>query len=36
VVFVSTYDLARFSRVISQILPAVQGIWQTYTIVRYR
>lgn len=36
VVFVSTYDLARFNRVISQILPAIQGIWQTYTIVRYR
>jgi polysaccharide export outer membrane protein len=36
VVFVSTYNLGRFSRVINQILPTVQGIWQTYDIVRRR
>jgi polysaccharide export outer membrane protein len=32
VVFVSTYELARFNRVMSQILPTVQGIWQTWDI----
>jgi polysaccharide export outer membrane protein len=36
VIFVSTYNLGRFSRVISQILPTVQGLWETYTVIRYR
>ncbi|WP_235969591.1 polysaccharide biosynthesis/export family protein [Anaeromyxobacter diazotrophicus] len=34
VVFVSTYELSRFNRVILQILPTIQGIWQTYDIVQ--
>jgi polysaccharide export outer membrane protein len=34
VVFVSTYELSRFNRVITQILPTVQAIWQTYDIVQ--
>lgn len=33
VVFVSTYDLTRFNRVIQQILPTVQTLWQTYDLV---
>jgi polysaccharide export outer membrane protein len=33
VVFVSTYQLARFNRVIAQIMPTVQSLWQTYDIV---
>ncbi len=33
VVFVSTYGIARFGRVMSQILPTVQALWQTYDIV---
>jgi polysaccharide export outer membrane protein len=36
VVFVSTYNLGRFSRVLTQILPAVQTVWQTWDIVRRR
>jgi polysaccharide export outer membrane protein len=36
VVFVSTYNLGRLSRVLTQILPAVQAIWQTWDIVRRR
>ncbi len=32
VVFVSTYELARWNRVISQILPTIQAIWQTFDI----
>ncbi len=36
VVFVSTYDLGRFNRVMSQILPTVQALWETYSIVRFR
>jgi polysaccharide biosynthesis/export protein len=34
VVFVSTYELSRFNRVITQILPTIQGIWQTYDIIQ--
>ena len=39
VVFVAAYDLARFNRVVAQILPTailptVQSIWQTYDIVK--
>ncbi|BDG02300.1 polysaccharide export protein [Anaeromyxobacter oryzae] len=33
VVFVSTYNLTRYNRVILQILPTIQGIWQTYDLV---
>ena len=33
VVFVSTYELSRFNRVMTQILPTVQAIWQTYDII---
>lgn len=33
VVFVSTYDLTRWNRVINQILPTVQTLWQTYDIL---
>jgi polysaccharide biosynthesis/export protein len=33
VVFVSTYGIARFNRVMQQILPTVQTLWQTYDIV---
>ncbi len=36
VVFVSTYNLGRLSRVLTQILPAVQAIWQTWDIIRRR
>jgi polysaccharide export outer membrane protein len=32
VVFVSTNDLARWSRVLAQILPTVQGIWYAWDI----
>ena len=35
VVFVSTTNLGRFNRVLSQILPAVQTVWQTWDIVRH-
>jgi len=34
VVFVSTYELSRFNRVVQQILPTIQGIWQTYDIIQ--
>ena len=34
VVFVSTYGLTRFNRVVTQILPTIQAIWQTYDIVQ--
>ncbi len=34
VVYVSTYELSRFNRVVMQILPTIQGIWQTYDIVQ--
>lgn len=33
VVFVSTYGLTRYNRVIEQILPTVQTLWQTYDIL---
>lgn len=33
-VFVSTYGLARFNRVMQQILPTLNGIWQVYDIAR--
>jgi len=33
VVFVSTYGLTRFNRVVQQILPSIQALWQTYDIV---
>ncbi len=33
VVFVSTYGVTRFNRVISQILPTIQSLWETYDIV---
>jgi polysaccharide biosynthesis/export protein len=33
VVYVSTYELSRFNRVIQQILPTIQSIWYTYDIV---
>jgi polysaccharide export outer membrane protein len=36
VVFVSTYNLGRLNRVLTQILPAVQTVWQTWDIVRRR
>ncbi len=29
IVFVSTYELARFNRVVLQMLPTIQGIWQS-------
>jgi polysaccharide export outer membrane protein len=32
VVFVSTSELTRWSRVTSQILPTIQGLWQTYDV----
>jgi polysaccharide export outer membrane protein len=32
VVFVSTYGLSRFNRVMLQILPTIQGLWQTYDL----
>jgi hypothetical protein len=35
-VFVSTYNLGRLNRVLTQILPAVQTVWQTWDIVRRR
>jgi polysaccharide export outer membrane protein len=34
IVFVSTYGLSRFNRVIQQILPTIQAIWQTYDIAQ--
>jgi len=34
VVFVSTSNLARFNRVLTQIMPAVQGFWEAYAIAR--
>jgi polysaccharide export outer membrane protein len=36
VIFVSTYALGRFSRVVGQILPTVQALWETYNVIRYR
>ena len=33
VVFVATNDLARMNRVISQILPLVNTIWQTWSMI---
>ena len=36
VVFVSTNNLGRYSRVVSQILPTVQALWETYNVIRYR
>lgn len=36
VVFVSTYKLGQFSRVMNQILPTVQALWETYNVIRYR
>ena len=32
VVFVSTSELTRWSRVMGQILPTIQGLWQTYDV----
>ena len=32
VVFVSTYELARFNRVMSQIMPTIVSLWQLYDI----
>ena len=32
VVFVSTYKLAQWNRVMAQILPTVSGLWQTYDL----
>lgn len=34
VVFVSTYRLSQFNRVMQQIVPTINAIWQTYDIVR--
>ena len=36
VIFVSTTQLGRFSRVVNQILPSVQALWETYNVIRYR
>jgi polysaccharide export outer membrane protein len=36
VVFVSTTNLGRFSRVVSHIIPTVQALWQTYDVARLR
>jgi hypothetical protein len=30
------HNLGRLNRVITQILPAVQTVWQTWDIVRHR
>jgi polysaccharide export outer membrane protein len=34
VVFVSTYDVARWSRVMGQIVPTVNSLWQVYDVVQ--
>jgi polysaccharide biosynthesis/export protein len=34
VVYVSTYELSRFNRVIGQILPTIQSIWYTYDVIQ--
>ena len=36
VVYVSTSDLGHFGRVMNQIIPTVQALWETYSLVRYR
>ena len=33
VVFVATNDLARFNRVVGQVVPLIQAIWQTWNVV---
>jgi polysaccharide export outer membrane protein len=33
VVFVSTYEVARWSRIMSQIVPTVNSLWQVYDVV---
>jgi polysaccharide export outer membrane protein len=33
VVYVAPYGLTNWNRVVSQILPTIQGIWQTYDLV---
>jgi polysaccharide export outer membrane protein len=33
VVFVSTYEVTRWSRIMSQIVPTVNSLWQVYDVV---
>ncbi len=34
VVFVSTYEVARWSRIMNQIVPTITGLWQVYDVVQ--
>ena len=34
VVFVATYDVSRWSRVMSQIVPTINSLWQVYDVVQ--
>ena len=34
VVFVATYDITRWSRVLNQIYPTINSLWQVYDVVQ--
>ncbi len=36
IVFVSSTDIARFNRVVNQLLPSIQTLWYTYAVTQHR